>query len=318
MTSMFKKLIFPLCLITAAVAGVSSCSDNDEPMSDAKETVTEVINELDDLQKNLARIDEDGSLKERVYGVVLDAATPTTVSVGVDNYDEAREIFSMLFSDTTSISADGTKAQFATRQGSAELKTDSGADGLLAHAEFDVDGLRYVDRINFIANTAWPENAGGKGFHKLGVQYMYKAWTGGRGLSDDDKFDADEMHTFVCIREYCNGIPALLVGISSKSLFLNWRGHSKYSGNMPNEDRANEIAKILNGNWDFYQSAFNANNKDLLAKGRGYWINEGHDKLLNQDRATITLDTDKIKYHGVHFSKPRHQVLFFLLSSEKM
>ncbi len=314
---MLKKFIYLLSIALFAVA-MESCSDDNELVINQDDVEDTVVDELAYLQKNLAIVSEDGSLKERIHGVVLDPGTPNTVYIGVENYDEAREIFSTLFSDTTRISDDGTRALFTTRQGSAELEAESGSEGLLACAIFNVDGLKYVDKINFIANSAWPENAQGKGFHKLGVQYMYKAWTGGRAMSGDDKFDADEMHTFVCVREYNNGVPALLVGISTQSLYIMWRGHNKYGGNMPGENRAQEIAKIISANWDFYESAFNANSKDLLAKDREYWIDSGHEKIFNQTRGTIKLNNGKIKQLGVHWHEPKCHALFFLLSTEKL
>lgn len=156
-----------------------SCSNDDEPIQNTDdEAVIHVEDELAILQESLVKVDENGNLVERILGVPLDAADPDEVSVGVDSYDEALETFGNLFADTTAVSNNGTLAEFSLQQGKAELTKASGSKGMVACAVFDVPGLKHVSKVNFILNSAWPNNAGGKEYHKLGYQYQMKGFTG--------------------------------------------------------------------------------------------------------------------------------------------
>ena len=186
-----KKLAYYLLMIPLFGIGMTSCSEDNNglntPETPQEESVY-VEDELAVLQKHLVRVDDEGNLVERIWGEVLDAATPDEVTIGVDNLAEAVAIFRGFFADTTEISEDGMLATFSVQEGSAELKGANGENGLVACATFDVPGLKHISRINFILNSAWPENATATGFHKFGVFYEYK------GFIDHDKFDGFEKY----------------------------------------------------------------------------------------------------------------------------
>lgn len=265
-----KKFIMLIMSVALLSMTFTSCSNDDEPETKPGEKPTPVIvDELAELQDNLTILNEDGSLNERLYGVVLDESKPNTVSVGVESFDEAREIFTVLFADTTSISADGTKAQFSTRQGSAELKQDNGKNGLIAHIDFNVEGLKYVDQVNFISQSAWPDNAQSNTLFKLGKTYTIPEKDG-------------DMYPFICIREYSKGSPALLLSI----IWGNWsKSPTSYFKYLPTESEAHETSKVLRGNWDYYKSLFGGR----LTDGERYWIKKG-DGFYDW---AICLQTDK-------------------------
>lgn len=315
------KFFFPAIAFMVAATSLASCSDNDEPEKPADPDKGDVyvmpVDELAELQDALVKTDKDGNLVSRITGVSLDAANPDEVSVGVESYEDAVSTFGSLFADTTVISDNGTYARFSVQKGSARLTKASGKDGLVAYADFDVEGLKYVSRINFILNSAWPDNAGAKGFHKLGVQYEYKAWTGAPTPAATDWFDQDELYTFVCVREYQNGKPALLVGISPRTYYLYWRYADQYAGNMPGKNKATEISNILRSNWEYYKSVFNANDKNLLNDGWEYWIHSGHEYVFEVTRDAIRLDNGKIDWYDVHWKEPKKSVLFFLEAGQK-
>lgn len=315
-----KKIFFvPLVLgLTGLLA--ASCSDDkkDEPENPGDATELYFVDELQDLQASIAKVDEQGNLVERVLGVSLDAADPDEVTVGVESLDEAKEIFRSLFADTTLVSADGLSATLTTRKGSASLQTpDGGAAGLIAKATFDVPGLKYVSAVNFISNSAWPENASEKGFHKLGVKYQYKGWTGPSTL-DSSNFDENQLFDYVCIREYKNGKPALLAAITPDEYYLNWRKSDGYSGNIPNKAKAEEIAKIMQGNWSAYKSYYKVGDREILNDGTQCWINDGSDSWFSQKRVWIRLKDSYTKSINVHSDDPTRAVLFYIESGQKL
>lgn len=317
-----KKLAFYMLMIPLFGIGMASCSEEDNG-PDMPETPQEdsvyVEDELAVLQKHLVRVDEEGNLVERIWGEVLDEAAPDEVTVGVDSLAQAIAIFRGFFADTTMISEDGMLATFSVQEGSAELKVANGENGLVAYATFDVPGLMYVSRINFILNSAWPENAKTQGFHKLGVFYEYKGFTG------DWKSHGVEskLVKYLCIREYNNGTPALLFAIEPTPLSLVYSGVKEvYGGNMPNEDKAKEISMILRKNrkdWETYKKKVNAEyGCTALEDGWQYWIRGYWHRIIFFYIDCIDLSTGEMDYYEIGAKDEYLATLFYMESGQKM
>ncbi|MBR4845864.1 MAG: hypothetical protein IKU98_05540 [Bacteroidaceae bacterium] len=305
-----KKLAFYLLMIPLFGIGMTSCSEEgngtDTPETPQEDSVY-VEDELAILQNYLVKVDEEGNLVERLWGEVLDEAAPDEVTVGVDSLAQAVAIFKGLFADTTVISEDGMLATFSVQEGSAELKVANGENGLVAYATFDVPGLMYVSRINFILNSAWPENATAKGFHKLGVFYEYKGYT-----------DSDKLYKYLCIREYGNGKPALLFAIGTTPIYLNWLDEDEKMGNMPRENKAKEISTILRGDWDYYEKHMNTEyGCTALKKGWEYWYRDGIFAVFYNATYYINLSTGETDSEWVIGWEPRSS-LFYMESGQKM
>lgn len=302
-----KKLAFYLLMIPLFGIGMVSCSEEDNG-PDMPETPQEdsvyVEDELAVLQKHLVRVDGEGNLVERIWGEVLDAATPDEVTIGVDNLAEAVEIFREFFADTTEISDDGMLATFSVQEGSAELKEANGENGLVACAAFDVPGLKYVSRINFILNSAWPENATATGYHKWGVIYEYK------GFPEEDYY-----HKFMCIRQYENGKPALLFAISpDKWTITNNVLKGKNGVNLPTEEKAKEISEIIQTDWEVYSGRYNkACGENLLNVNEGYW----YGKIGILSYYCIRVSSGEID-NSYSITKTYRRNLFYMESGQKM
>lgn len=318
-----KKLAFYLFMISLFGIGLASCSEENNG-SDTPETPQEdsvyVEDELAILQNYLVKVDEEGNFVERIWGEVLDEAAPDEVTVGVDSLAEAVAIFRGFFADTTVISEDGMLATFSVQEGSAELKVANGENGLVAYATFDVPGLMYVSRINFILNSAWPENATAKGYHKLGVFYEHMGWTGDPSYQDSD-FDRYEFFKYMCIREYNNGKPALLFAVCPTPYVLSWRYMDEYGGNMPKEEKAKEISNILRNDWAYYKKRVNeVYGCTALADGWQYWIYGGADYGFVTFTDCIDLGTGEMDYYEIRNSWTIEKLatLFYMESCQKM
>lgn len=310
--------LFASALLALFSAGITACSDNEPDGGKGGDTAyDEPVDELQYLQSSIVRVDDNGEIVERLLGEPLDAAAPDELTVGVDSFDEARELFRSLFADTTKVSDDGTMAEFSIKKGTATLMQSNGNDGRVATAVFDVPGLQHVSKLHFILHSAWPENAGGKGFHKLGVLYEYKAWTGNPTPAATDRFDPNAMYQFMCIREYKDGVPALLMGISPNDYYIYWRYSSEYSGNIPGKKRAQDMSAIVRANWDFFEKSYNAGGNSRLHKGWQYWIDSGKDYGFAVYRDAIDLSTGKVERYDVHWKEPKRAVLFFVESGLK-
>lgn len=292
---------------------LGGCSDDNDPQADTEVLEDDrVIDELAVLQKALVKVDENGKFVERVRGVALNPSDTTVVSMGVDSYEEAVREFRSLFHDTTTVSTDGTKAAFVLKSGSAELKKGDGTDGLLAFATFDVPGLKYVSRINFILDSAWPENATVRSSYTLGATYMFQGWTDDSpSTAVNPEFKKTDVFRYVCIRADKNGKPALLVALTPTPFFLNWVFTGASTGNLPNEDKAKEISDIIRNNWGTYLSYFNQQ-ETVLKTDSEYWIDEGYYAVFTSERYTICLYSGKLESREVNWKRPDRQVMFYL------
>lgn len=339
-----------VAFITVCSMVFTACSSDDENEKSNKEEIVDdesyVVDELDVLQQNLVRTDSLGNFVRRVYGVSLDKSDSTIVSVGVDSFEEAQEDFQSLFSDTTAFSADGNRATFTTQNGYVDLTPEDGTNGLVGTVKFNLKGLKYVSQINFILNSAWPENAESKGYHKIGEVYEYKGWTG-KNLHFDDFTnpapiptpDWDELHKFVCIREYNRGRPAMLVAITNTAYRLPWNRSDKFCENIPALGKVHVIRRDLNDRR--YKDKIKSTYKTLgidLDKDSIVWIADGffirHDNSPYEgtdERITYNLKKGNCSlqrtgffmiygyeehYHEIYGEFPQYPVMFYLESMQ--
>ena len=309
-----KRLKYLWVGISFLGMALGGCSDDNVPQADTEVLEDDrVIDELAVLQKALVKVDENGNFVERVRGVALNPSDTTVVSMGVESYEEAVKEFRSLFHDTTTVSTDGTKAAFVLKSGSAELKKGDGTDGLLAFATFDVPGLKYVSRINFILDSAWPENATVRSTYTLGAAYKFQGWTDDTPYGCVYTWKKTDVFRYVCIRADKNGKPALLVALTPTMYYLPWVTVSigDSTGNLPDEDKAKEISGIIRNNWGTYLSYFNQQ-ETVLKTDSEYWIDEGYYAVFTSERYTICLYSGKLESWEVNWKRPDRQVMFYL------
>lgn len=292
-----KRIIsIPALLLSGLLllGGFTSCSDDDDNSSTTGTGERlDRPDEIAELQQALVVTDAQGNFQRRILGVHLaaDGADTTLVSVGVSDLNEAKEIFSNLFADTTAISADGLHATFtlATDKGGVDLVAANGSSttaGLVASVRFDQKlGLKHISGINFIKNEAWPENASTKSMYKIGQTVRMHGWAKNSEAYVCDyssnkvntiKLDASDYFTYYCIREYANGKNGILVGFSDKDVILNYADHDTWGGNMPSKKKAKEIGAITSSNWNYFSSLFGI----AANTSSRFWIDSGSDYVF--------------------------------------
>lgn len=311
-----RYLIYSILAVSAL--SLSACSDDDDIKDPDMEVMESDVDQLAILRSSLLTEDENGSVSI-LRGVSLDPGNPTVLSISVENYNDAFSRFSDLFGSETEKSEDGTIYTLPDNGGSTRFAKGNNEDGLVAYAEFSVPSIPQITRINYILHSAWPDNAGGKGFHKFGVVYQYHGWSGScSGIySPTPNVDSGEWFDYVCVREYNNGEPALLIAITSTKYHFRWRKHSEYSANIPGESRAKTISGILQKNWDSLARIFNRNG-DVLNKGEYYWIDKGKDWGVAEYRDAVRLSDGDVDDWDVKYKKPKKRTLFFLESKERL
>jgi len=151
-----------MMLMATAVTTFTACSDKGD--DDQKQ-----YDDLDYFQKAICNIDDAGRLVSYKVGTVLYENEPQHLYVGVENIEEAAKIFATWMSPEVKladINANVREAsvQFSDKQGQSQgtIYFRAGTDPIVAEVTPGTGmQLKYIDRITFLLNSAWPHNSGG-------------------------------------------------------------------------------------------------------------------------------------------------------------
>lgn len=225
----------------------TSCSDNDEPQeSTGSETGYE--NQLAYFESFIVGVDSEGALTERRNGVPLEefSSDPTELFIGVENTEEAREMFMNWMPDNAKIVNEGNDILFyptGTKndsQGEVKFMTANAEDGkTLATITFN-DGASIVgvSKINFIKTTAWPDND----LSALSIGEILR------------KKHEGEWYDFVCIKEASNGQMGIMVAFDS---YIFGAPGGKALSEMASKSEGRAVQKIVGGdNWNLHKNNF--------------------------------------------------------------
>ncbi len=216
--------------------------------------------------KNCLIAEDNGSNGEYEYniGTILNAfISPYALSVGVEDYDEAVEMFKSWVCDDNQLTetSDGIVYKPLDEDGSVygtiTLKKESGTDGLIATVKFD-DGTRIdgIEVINFYLTSAWPGN--GSTSYKKGDRIMAP-------FADFNNcsimfWEADELslHSenleYICINDASNGETAYFIVAADRCVKLvgfswnefAWTAFEENIKYLPTEAQIKQVYKIVN------------------------------------------------------------------------
>lgn len=167
-----KKVLWIFC--AAALALVACNKDNTENTSgDAGK-----LSDLEYFQDALVTLDQNGSIRGYNVGANLNEADPSEISVPVDTYDEARELFLRWLPSGSKPSVSGKTYtwEMTDQENKAEGKVvfaESSAPGIVATVSINASGAK-VRSVKFIPFSAWPENASNMEDY-LGMNYYVGA-----------------------------------------------------------------------------------------------------------------------------------------------
>lgn len=222
------------------------------------------FNQVKFFQNNIVQIDSLGNIVQRVNGTQLDPVNDTELYIGVENIEEAIEIFKSWFSPDTEIKA----AVPSTADMKVELKDLNGKTQetvyfkavdktpTLAEVSFEKGSvIKYVSKLIFIKESAWPNNA----------QSPYY-------VGDFETHDTyeDGKQKWVCIKKAEPGQNGLMMYISSRSVSYG----TKYITEFASPSLAKQASSILRKNWNSYVTYFQKAGRTL--DGSYYWINDTH------------------------------------------
>ncbi|MDO4164338.1 MAG: hypothetical protein Q4D56_08120 [Bacteroides sp.] len=203
-----------ILMALACTLGFTACSDDVTPTDDT----TLVVDGLEAVKQFFYETDASGE-DHLVRGVALDTADPTELSVGVADEEAALKQFYLMAGeiDATYLVQNSDDSYTLTLTdtlgnvyGTALYTTDT-SEGVLASITFSpTDLIPGVSRLDFIAESLWPDNETVTTHVKgnvINVSAPVVKWTGGVGyLSSETK-----TVPMVCVNTATQGNPAIYV-----------------------------------------------------------------------------------------------------------
>ncbi|MGM9735874.1 MAG: hypothetical protein ACI3ZL_05635, partial [Candidatus Cryptobacteroides sp.] len=212
-----KRICFyqaAICLLMFTISCEKQAPEENTEVQEVPESEMQLIY----LKESLLYTDEEGNVS-LLRGVALDSSDPTNVSISVSGEDEAYEEYAALFSENTPYSDMSCQFTLLDNLGTARFYVnDSPEDGVVAYAEFDIPSIPQISRMNYVLESAWPENAASRGKYKRGQAYSLEAWDAVQKKDMLYRFVKGKKEWFVCLQEDKNGNPALLVAVSEEKL----------------------------------------------------------------------------------------------------
>jgi hypothetical protein len=290
------KTVAVFCCALMLTAGFAACSDsNDDNNSDTEPGKEEEPITYDDLsyfQNSIIEVDDAGNKVCQYIGEALFENEPLHLYVGVDNFEEAEEMFRQWIAPDVTL---GTAAPLI-----AELTDNEGkAKGSVTFAKGTENGavaevtastgiqLKHFNQITFLLNDAWPHNAAAKPRHRVG-DIIRASLTGvdARFLKDNDY-----ILDWMCIQAEKNGVPPIFIAVTRNAYD---RGHYgipntrvqckelKKSKFCPGMERAKSISDILKKRWNYFCTIYDKVGCGKLSND-GFWINHSHGTFFNYD-----------------------------------
>lgn len=279
-TNKFSLWLLALLMLTAAPV-LTACSDDDDNNGKKTDPDGEEVIAYDDLamfQNAICLIDSAGQLVRYHVGQALYDSEPQHLYIGADNIEEAARMFSQwiapdvelpaISASTTELTAQLTDT-LGHAQGTIYFRAGTGTTVAEVTASASTQ-LRYIDKITFLQNSAWPYNSGEVRWHKGDI--ITYAPTGDCGDALEAK---DKALNWVLIREAGNGVNPMWCAITNEKYhILHYSGAGlsiSKSSYCPALSTAKTIANILQSDWDFFVSKFNEAGSGKLYDWESYW-----------------------------------------------
>lgn len=272
-----KKLftwLMGLMLIAAATPTFTACSSSDDDDNNNQggngteqtDSLTTMWDDLAVFQNAICVIDSSGVLVRYEVGQALYENDPQHLYIGVDNIEEAAKMFATWIAPDVKLAAitptvTDLTAQLTDTQGRAQgtIYFRAGSGSTVAEVTASADTkLKYVERITFLLNSAWPFNSETLVWHKGDIRRFQISGKAGGSLQDQDK----EL-PFVLVREGKNGVKPMWVTISKGSYQFgpttfnedSFKNIQK-SDYCPGSAKAKDISNMMSAEWDFFKGRF--------------------------------------------------------------
>ena len=282
-----KSILWLLSLLMLCATPVlTACSDDDDDNKKDNPSQEESA-KYDDLayfQNAICRIDSLGNLARYNVGEALYEAEPQHLYIGVDDIEEAANWFSYWIAPdvelgnitptTTDLTAQLTDT-LGRAQGTIYFKAGSGQS--VAEVTYSPETqLKYIDRITFLQNSAWPYNSGGNQWHRGDIQKFHVTNNDGFGRAYESfgLSDKDKNLNFVLIREGGNGVKPMWAAITNDDYIIYNNNKYKNWEYVPWLSEAKTISDILRTDYGYFISKFKEAGCGELTYTDSYWLRD--------------------------------------------
>ncbi|MGM9706588.1 MAG: hypothetical protein ACI3YM_03110 [Prevotella sp.] len=301
-----KKVLLAALYLMGATCMFVSCSDDDD--NNGEEQVVEsfsveYFNELEMLQNHLVEIDSTGARMQNVCGAALDESDTSLLFVGVENIEEAKEMFKGWFPENADLITTGDKMTVNLKdeerksQGTVYFtakESGSTVNGLPLFAEVTFaqgTDIKYVSKVYFVSKSSWPEN-------------------------DENQYHVgDYVETFVangikryfgiCVKEKSAGQSGMIVGFSTNPEY-----HFQSCGAFASPSAAKEVSKILRADWNKYKKLFKEECGFELSDSEYFWINKSYFYLFTSGIYAIRLKDGDVDWFDTQWKRPEKRGLY--------
>lgn len=266
-TKSFITSLLGLAVTAAMLFSLPACNKDkkDDKTPETSEELT--YDDLATFQEAICTIDTLGQLVHYNVGAILYESEPEHLYIGVDDIEQAALMFrnwiaadidlGTIDANVKDLTANLTDAQ-GKSQGTIYFKAGNGSTVAEVTAGAGTQ-LKYVDKITFLLNSAWPYNSGENIWHIGDILAFTPTGDCGEGLTSEDR-----TLNFVLIREASNGVKPLWCAITKRgyeAVSYNSTDHTDgyyiwKSSYCPSMGTAKEIGNILQSDWDFFVSRF--------------------------------------------------------------
>lgn len=310
--------LFGLMLLATTNPILTACSSSDDDNDSGTEKPGDEAIKYDDLavfQQALCTIDNAGKLVRYDIGEAINESEPEHRYIGVDDIEEAAKIFAnwiapdVKLAEITPTVSDLTAELTDTlghAQGTIYFRAGSGTTVAEVTASAGTN-LKYVSRITFLLNSAWPYNAETLVWHKGDIRKFRIVGDYSHAMHDNDRELA-----FVLVREAKNGQNPMWVALTNDKYHTYRNDVSKFikSDYCPALAKAQEIASIVGGEWNFFKLRFDeakTQGGGELRQDGSYLFDSEHFKYMDFWINMIWLSNGWI--HGDPSSQAHEQIL---------
>ena len=297
-----KSILWLLGLMLCATPVLTACSDSDDDNinnteNSANGSETMKYDDLAVFQNAICRIDSLGHLAYYHVGEAIYESEPQHLFIGVDDIEEAAHWFRNWIAPDVELGNSNTDltAQLTDTLGRSQgtIYFRQGSGQAVAEVTYSPETqLKYIDRITFLLNSAWPFNSSGNQWHKGDIKKFHITGKAGSSLDDDD-----QSLNFVLIREGRNGVKPMWCAITNNTYRnVHFSGLTDFekiqsSSYCPAYSTACSISDILQSDWSFFASKFKEAGEGKLEYGSSYWIDhreDGQPQMMVYDRKSIS------------------------------
>ena len=268
-----QKTITVLLLLAFSALAFNACDKDDDPDEISE---LEVYDDLSYFQNSIVDVDSLGTFRYYAYGEPLYPNEPDHLYVGVENIQEAADIFRLWLAPDVKVDESNGKLTCALTdeegkaQGTVWFTPGEGAEVAEVTASADTK-LLHFSRLTFLLNSAWPFNSAKSRWHKFDIIRNVTP----KGIKGDLPSE-DRVLDWVCIRESGNGVKPMFCAVTKNNgMNCNSPNHTdvKESSYCPGIEKAKAIGSILQKDWDLFKEVFKEAGGDVTYD---CWIDHTH------------------------------------------